>query len=275
MRGMSFLDYRQFLRDTSRKADCILMCKSSKGILIDANGKWEVKYCSKNHQHKSQYTLVGWFDTEEEAVRAYNKTALQHGDERAIVRSFFKKKTGYPRVASPTRDDSGTTIENTERTLTLAHPASNNSHSSKEEVTSASHPRASCWERATDASKRDASGSMEACARDDKNDDTEMHDASVNVSVLPQQTDGSSLSDPDELEDAHLQMQEECQGRSQFTDAGIKLFNLFPGGTPLDYSLEVPTFDFFPAEPLSTDNQDVSGLTHLKREGPFEIDLTL
>lgn len=142
-------------------------------------------------------------------------------------------------------------------------------------MTSASHPRASCWERATDASKRDASGSMEACARDDKNDDTEMHDASVNVSVLPQQTDGSSLSDPDELEDAHLQMQEECQGRSQFTDAEIKLFNLFPGGTPLDYSLEVPTFDFFPAEPLSTDNQDVSGLTHLKREGPFEIDLTL
>lgn len=54
MREMSFLDYRQFLRDTSRKADCILMCNSSKGILIDANGKWEVKYCSKNHQHKSQ-----------------------------------------------------------------------------------------------------------------------------------------------------------------------------------------------------------------------------
>ncbi|BBN15076.1 hypothetical protein MPTK1_6g16780 [Marchantia polymorpha subsp. ruderalis] len=428
MRGMSFLAYRQFLRDTSKKADCILMCKSSKGILIDANGKWEVKYCSKNHQHKSQYTLVGWFDTEEEAVRAYNETALQHGDERAIVRSFFKKKTGYARVASPTRDDSGTTIENTERTFPLAHPASNNSQSSKEEVTSASHPRASCWERATDASKRDASGSMEACARDDKNDDTEMHDASVNVPVLPQQADGSSLSDPDELEgthrgtilssngskgllqmndaaagpsnipeeidppnpsnpaphkdahpsnpdpceDAHrdemgsfsrssgmlqenhlhssrpndseqsqhhedgcfrtghsdavllnicrmqtiaggsvlmniyriqteggdpvilsflqhegynhLQMQEECQGRSQFTesdralqcvDAEFTLFNLFPGGTPLDYSLEVPTFDFFPAEPLSTDNQDVNGLTHLKMEGPFDVDLTL
>lgn len=79
-------------------------------------------------------------------------------------------------------------------------------------------------------------------------------------------------------------MQEECQGRSQFTesdralqcvDAEFTLFNLFPGGTPLDYSLEVPTFDFFPAEPLSTDNQDVNGLTHLKMEGPFDVDLTL
>ncbi|OAE35934.1 hypothetical protein AXG93_1278s1080 [Marchantia polymorpha subsp. ruderalis] len=94
MRGMSFIKYRQYLRDTSRKAKCKLVNKSLKGILIDEHGKWEVKYCLR-YLSKPKYVLIGWFDNEEEALRAYNETALKYDDDRAIIRSFYPQKKDH------------------------------------------------------------------------------------------------------------------------------------------------------------------------------------
>ncbi|KAL2633108.1 hypothetical protein R1flu_004587 [Riccia fluitans] len=93
MSGMTFFELKHDLRKKSREMECRVVNKAYKGILIDQHGRWEVKYLLKDNGRRGRFLLVGWYEKEEDALRAYNETALRYDGPRATISGFHQKGT--------------------------------------------------------------------------------------------------------------------------------------------------------------------------------------